>query len=295
MKEVCRIFICLGLLFHSNFVVSTSQVSASKSVNSVDSTLLPLAKGFKTMDTILESELPVSRDSKNELVSLVPKVHHFLNLEKLSRLHKRQFMDTTEYSGPPRSVFLSQDHISREIPQNSSSIDFPSMDSVISSLGVPPAVDMFVSAIDTIPTHLATVDAWAQEARAGFMGYFESLSRLISKESGSVENKLFEAADAYSHRFFNLVHVKETEHPVLAAKMTRIILAMVLSLSLVFVIFGLALHLQRTLVARAHEEAAKQRPGAASEEIFFAMPYPHLREGNGQDNIVIVNPQQQQV
>jgi hypothetical protein len=118
-------------------------------------------------------------------------------------------------------------------------------------------------------------DTWAQETRAGFAGYVERLSSVIDKESESVGKKLFEAADAYSHRFFNLVHVKESDHPALAAKMTRIVLAICLSLTLVFIIFAIALHLQRTLVAKAHEEAAKQVPVAdqqVAEQLFFAMP-----------------------
>ena len=123
-------------------------------------------------------------------------------------------------------------------------------------------------------------DSWAQETRAGFMGYFDKLRSVLNRESNSVGNKLFEAADSYSHRFFNLVHVKESDHPALAAKVTRILVAIGLSLTLVFVIFAIALHLQRTLVARAHEEAAKQVPLSAGsgenepEQIFFAMPPP---------------------
>ena len=136
---------------------------------------------------------------------------------------------------------------------------------------------------EALPTHpvveqvSAKVDTWAQETRAGFMGYLEKLSLLWETESESVGNKLYEAADAYSHRFFTLVHVKETDHPVLAAKVTRIIVAMGLSLSLVFVIFGVALHLQKSIVARAHEEASKQHPriDRDREQLFFAMPYQH--------------------
>ena len=127
-------------------------------------------------------------------------------------------------------------------------------------------------------------DSWAQETRAGFMGYLDKLRTVLNRESKSVGNKLFEAADSYSHRFFNLVHVKESDHPALAAKVTRILVAIGLSLTLVFVIFAIALHLQRTLVARAHEEAAKQVPLSAGsgenepEQIFFAMPPPRYTQ-----------------
>jgi hypothetical protein len=79
-------------------------------------------------------------------------------------------------------------------------------------------------------------DTWAQETRAGFMGYFDSLSSVVDKESESVGKKLFEVADAYSHRFINLVHVKESHHPALVAKMARIILTIGLSLTLVFIV-----------------------------------------------------------
>ena len=121
-------------------------------------------------------------------------------------------------------------------------------------------------------------DSWAQETRAGFMGYFDKIGSVFDRESKSVGKKLYEAADGYSHRFFNLIHVRESDHPALAAKLTRILLAIGLSLTLVFVIFAIALHLQRTLVNKAHEEAAKQVPLSAGsgenepEQIFFAMP-----------------------
>ena len=127
-------------------------------------------------------------------------------------------------------------------------------------------------------------DSWAQETRAGFVGYFDKLRSVLNRESKSVGKKLFEAADSYSHRFFNLVHVKESDHPALAAKVTRILVAIGLSLTLVFVIFAIALHLQRTLVTRAHEEAAKQVPLSAGsgenepEQIFFAMPPPRYSQ-----------------
>jgi hypothetical protein len=144
--------------------------------------------------------------------------------------------------------------------------------------GLHAGVDILMSAVESVPTHPAMVQAglWAQETKAGFSGYFEKLSSVFSSESNRVGKKLYAAADSYSHRFFELVHVRESEHPVLAAKVTRVIVASVLSLTLVFVIFALALHLQRTLVARAHEQAAKQTLTRDEdvEQLFFAMPYP---------------------
>ena len=215
----------------------------------------------------------------------------FLHLEKVGPV-RRIFFDATDYgeSAEVRKVPLA------EKPAKSSTLRSGSLEvdgsDWVQDLGIPAGVDLLVTALETLPTHpaVALVDTWAQETQAGFLGYFERLGQLWERDSTSVENKLFAAADAYSHRFFNLVHVKEADHPVLAAKMTRIILAMVLSLSLVFIIFGLALHLQRTLVAKAHEEASKQLPAEAGEQLFFAMPYPHLREGGVNDtNIVIVH------
>jgi len=157
--------------------------------------------------------------------------------------------------------------------------------------GLKESMDYVVSAIETLPSHPVVqnieshVNNWAQETRAGFMGYWSKIQSLWKSESKSVGNKLFEAADAYSHRFFTLLHVKESEHPVLAAKVTRIIVAMGLSLTLVFVIFGLALQLQKSIIAKAHEEAGKQEPRMRPddrEQLFFAMPYPQS------GNIVVV-------
>ena len=162
--------------------------------------------------------------------------------------------------------------------------------------GLRESMDYVVSAIEALPNHPAVkemesqVDNWAQETKAGFMGYWDRIQSLWKSESKSVGNKLFEAADAYSHRFFTLLHVKESDHPVLAAKVTRIIVAMGLSLTLVFVIFGLALQLQKSIIAKAHEEAGKQEPrlrvGDDREQLFFAMPYPQTSSANG--NIVVV-------
>jgi hypothetical protein len=155
--------------------------------------------------------------------------------------------------------------------------------------GLKESIDYVVSAIETLPNHPMVleaqdhVDNWAQETKAGFMGYWERIQSVWKKESRSVGIKLFEAADGYSHRFFNLLHVKESDHPVLAAKVTRIIVAMGLSLTLVFVIFGLALQLQKSIIAKAHEDARQRTPGDVDdrEQLFFAMPYP-------QSNIVVV-------
>lgn len=258
------------------------------------------AKTLSVIDTNIvrefgESSHPdLSLDLSKEVAAFSPEhPGHFLKLEKVDKLRSpKLFMDVTEYGEKVKepSLLHFRGGDSRK-PSSAALEPDDSLGSVIDSLGVPAGVDLLVTAIETLPTHpvvlnaVGQVDDWAQETRAGFAGYFESLKSLWNRESGSVEHKLFEAADAYSHRFFNLVHIKESDHPVLAAKMTRIILALVLSLSLVFVIFGLALHLQRTLVAKAHEEAAKQQP-TKPEEIFFAMPYPHLR---GEGDIVIVN------
>ena len=210
--------------------------------------------------------------------------------------------DGTEYAESPEQLiprgvrskhFLRQSDLTRSLETEQkaihSTIDVDETD----TLGIGAGIDYIASVVETLPTDPAVeqVDTWAQETRAGFMGYLEKLTGLWKKESKTVGKKLFEAADGYSHRFFNLLHVKEAEHPVLAAKITRIILAMTISLTLVFVIFGLALHLQKQIVARAHEEAGKQQPrsGAAAngggEQLFFAMPYPHVREDG---HIVIV-------
>ena len=188
--------------------------------------------------------------------------------------------------------------VDKERKTTHSSLDVDESETLDSALhegmdGLKESFTSIVSALETVPTHPAVkemeaqVDLWAQETRAGFMGYWERLQSLWKSESKSVGNKLYEAADSYSHRFFTLLHVKESEHPVLAAKVTRIIVAMGLSLTLVFVIFGLALQLQKSIIARAHEEATKQQPRTQDdrEQLFFAMPYPQASNNN---NIVVV-------
>ena len=188
---------------------------------------------------------------------------------------KRVFvMDGTELGHSVEHVVPKSDKTKHFLRQS----ELSSKEEVSDDFGLGKGIDFIVSSAEAIPTHpvVEEVDSWAQETRAGFMGYFEKLSSIWRKESKSVGNKLFEAADAYSHRFFTLVHVKESDHPVLAAKVTRIIVAMGLSLTLVFVIFGIALHLQKSIVARAHEEASKQLP---REQLFFAMPYQHPPTG----------------
>lgn len=188
--------------------------------------------------------------------------------------------------------------IDKERKPTHSSLDVDESETLDSALhegidGIKESLTAIVSAVETVPTHPAVkameaqVDLWAQETRAGFMGYWDRLQSLWKSESKSVGKKLYEAADSYSHRFFTLLHVKESEHPVLAAKVTRIIVAMGLSLTLVFVIFGLALQLQKSIIARAHEEASKQQPKTQDdrEQLFFAMPYPQASNNN---NIVVV-------
>ena len=213
-----------------------------------------------------------------------------------------EYGESKEHLGPRSKHFLRKADapvvIDKDRKTVHSSLDVDESDMELSQAfqdtidGLKESVDYVVSAIETLPTHPAIkeaethVDNWAQETRAGFMGYWERLEGLWKKESKSVGKKLFEAADAYSHRFFNLLHVQETDHPVLAAKVTRIIVAMGLSLTLVFVIFGLALQLQKSIIAKAHEEASK-RPEDNREQLFFAMPYPPTT-GTASSNIVVV-------
>lgn len=278
-----KICLVVGL----SILLTVSTASTVRPVQKVESSFESPVKIHAVPEVVLPHLHSDASEVLGDIPEFVPPVVHFLKLEN-EEPQRRLFMDTTDYNESPEQV----------VSLNSSGTHFRTSHNLIDDLGVPPVVDLLVTALEAIPTHPAVlfVDNWAQETRAGFMGYLSSLTNLFERESGSVENKLFEAADAYSHRFFNLVHVKESDHPVLAAKMTRIILAMVLSLTLVFIIFGIALHLQRTLVAKAHEEAAKQTAyqPTPEEELFFAMPYPHLREGRGLDetNIVIVNNEQ---
>lgn len=234
-----------------------------------------------------------------------------LKLEQVPEMHlnmKASIIDGTEYAESrehlvprePRSRhFLRKSEPTgfekdRKSSQSTLDVDESDLESAFQDGidGLKESFDSIVSALETAPTHPAVeevgkqVDMWAQETRAGFMGYWERLESVWKSESKSVGKKLFEAADAYSHRFFTLVHVKESDHPVLAAKVTRIIVAMGLSLALVFVIFGLALQLQKSIIARAHEEASKQQPQIQEKEkLFFAMPYP---QAGSNGNIVVV-------
>lgn len=233
---------------------------------------------------------------------------NFLHLEssdplRVSRLASH-IIDGTEYAESPERVgtpadphvrrskhFLRHSDISsgfgKDRRQVQSTIDVdaseaPSISDITEDIGNG-VVGVFQDITDglnnIVPDSIAhDADSWAQETRAGFVGYFNKLGSVFDRESKSVGKKLYEAADGYSHRFFNLIHVRESDHPALAAKLTRILVAIGLSLTLVFVIFAIALHLQRTLVNRAHEEAAKQVPLSAGsgenepEQIFFAMP-----------------------
>jgi hypothetical protein len=222
-----------------------------------------------------------------------------------------KLIDGTEYAAskehqvPRAKHFLrksdSSSIIDKDRKTSQSSLDVDETEEALDAAlkegmeGLKESMDYVVSTIETLPSHPAVkdmeaqVDNWAQETKAGFKGYIERIESLWKSESKSVGNKLFEAADAYSHRFFTLLHVKESDHPVLAAKVTRIIVAMGLSLTLVFLIFGLALQLQKSIIAKAHEEAGKQeprlRPGDDREQLFFAMPYPQT-QSNG--NIIVV-------
>jgi len=235
------------------------------------------------------------------LESTEPLVLKAAHIDNLKIFDRTEYGESKEHSGPRSKHFLrqiEQSHspVGKDRSQSQSTIDvdetpyhedddvvdymshfgdqFEYLFSVVTR-GVSNGYDYLSNKI--FRPILSNADSWAQETHAGFMGYFDRLSSVFSKESESVGQKLFEAADAYSHRFFNLVHVRESDHPALAAKVTRIILAVCLSLTLVFIIFAIALHLQRTLVARAHEEAAKQVPVHEStppEQLFFAMPYP---------------------
>jgi hypothetical protein len=273
----------LVLAFHLCFLLGISKASTHPAETKKSVTSVATAVDKKPASSVT---VPFSVESKPVLADKV-----FIKNIPL-------ILDGTEYAASeehfnPQGVrtkhFLRQSEAPHTIESERKSVQSTlDVDETFAS-DVEEGLDYIVSAIETIPA-VETVDTWAQETRAGFMGYIEKVAGLWKKESKSVGNKLFEAADGYSHRFFNLLHVKESDHPVLAAKMTRIILAMTLSLALVFVIFGLALHLQRSIVAKAHEDASKQQPRLPSqanggEQLFFAMPYPHIREDG---NIVIV-------
>jgi hypothetical protein len=261
---------------------TASEVQQSVHTSPVNSSaIIPASVAMVSSDTHTESR-------SSEIPSFLPEIpHELLKIESEEARPRNRarvlVIDGTQYG-------QSEEHV---VPRNERSKHFlrqselSAEKQVFDDFGVSKDIDDFIasaqSAAEAFPTHpvvkelSANVDSWAQETRAGFAGYLEKLGSVWEKESVSVGKKLFEAADAYSHRFFSLVRVKESEHPVLAAKVTRIIVAMGLSLTLVFLIFGIALHLQKSIVARAHEEASKQQPVSRldREQIFFAMPYQH--------------------
>ena len=316
----------LALSINSFLIVSGSSVNSGRVALSKTAvgTVPVVVAAPKTSDGVSASHPPAVVDKKAPQAVAIPlisktegNVPEFVTDLPATLLHLEQtgplrfsvagpkVFDGTEYGesverlvpqGPRAKHFLRQSESPRTLEKDRRSVQ-SSLDvdesAAADEFGIEEGVKYVVSAIETLPTHPAVeeavkhVDNWAQEAKAGFLGYWERLSSLWKKESKNVGNKLFEAADAYSHRFFTLLHVKESDHPVLAAKITRIILAMGLSLTLVFLIFGLALQLQKSIVARAHEEAGKQQPRIVQgEQLFFAMPYPQAQSGN--DNIVVV-------
>ena len=307
-------------------IVTISVASSVPSETSKKSMLISRTSGVPpavTPHRELEPMLPISLhplSASTEIPAFKPDIPpNFLHLENSDPLRvprlAPKIIDGTEYGESPEHFdTLSGRHAS---PRSKHFLRHSEIDSrfgkerkhVHSTLDIDASADLslsditdeieqsFISVIQDIkdgykymvgsgPSFVDEADSWAQETRGGFMGYFEKLRSILGRESKSVGNKLFEAADAYSHRFFNLVHVKESEHPALAAKVTRILVAIGLSLTLVFIIFAIALHLQRTLVTRAHEEAAKQIPLSAGsgenepEQIFFAMPPTYVQTVN---------------
>ena len=250
-------------------------------------------------ESVISSTKPESRITLNDGTG--DNVSKNLNSGDSVRIKLKQVphvMDGTEYGESTETASRNSKHFLRKpgkIEAHESHREFSQSTLDVDesfAKDVDDGIEYLMSTFENLP-QVQVVDSWAQETRAGFMGYMDSLKKLWDKESKSVGNKLFEAADGYSHRFFNLLHVKESDHPVIAAKMTRIILAMTISLALVFVVFGLALHLQKSIVARAHEEAGKQQPRlpgqnnvGEGEQLFFAMPYPHIRDDG---KVVIVD------
>lgn len=316
MKSILVLSINSLLMFSGASQNSTKDVSANTLPRQIPMVVpvVPLVVGVAPSRSG-SSDSVETRVAKQEPIPLIVKSEHvvpefapdlpatFLNLAKTTPVRPTIF-DGTEYGEsverlvprePRAKHFLRQSENPRSIDkERQSSLDVDETEKTSSDFGIEEGFKYVVSAIETLPTHPAVeeavqhIDSWAQEAKAGFMGYWERLSSLWRKESKTVGHKLFDVADAYSHRFFTLLRVKETDHPVLAAKVTRIILAMGLSLTLVFLIFGLALQLQKSIVARAHEEAGKQQPRIVQgEQLFFAMPYPHSQSVT--DNIVVVD------
>ena len=308
MRNIIAVLCNIGLVASSANQNSTvSPVSTNGTVEKSSNTsefvaiekIAPLAGG----DTVLTQFAP---EAPVTLLSLESTVKVKAAESGPTLIDGTEYGESVEHLGPRAKHFLRKSEVpetfDKDRKSTQSSLDVDETEQMLEGAmkegleGLRESMDYVVSAIETLPSHPAVkrmeaqVDNWAQETKAGFMGYWKRIESLWKSESKSVGNKLFEAADAYSHRFFTLLHVKESEHPVLAAKVTRIIVAMGLSLTLVFVIFGLALQLQKSIIAKAHEEAGKQEPRLrpaddGREQLFFAMPYPQT-SANG--NIVVV-------
>ena len=293
----------LVLVFNAGLVLSSGSQNSMDNEKPKESVFVkPSLASISNLASLVaaQSSVPVFKpDGPVKPLKLEP-----LSQAKVKVFDGTEYAKSREYEGVRSKHFLRKSDSpvvvdkDRKTIQSSLDVD-ESNDELNQALketvdGLKESMDYVVSAIETLPTHPIVkeaqehVDNWAQETKAGFMGYWERIESIWNKESKSVGKKLFEAADGYSHRFFNLLHVKESDHPVLAAKVTRIIVAMGLSLTLVFVIFGLALQLQKSIIAKAHEEARLRTPGDimddTREQLFFAMPYPQT----GSSNIVVV-------